>query len=323
MLSDNFGRHLTYLRLSLTKLCNFRCGYCLPDGYRGGANQPLSLDEIRRLIRIFAEFGVEKVRLSGGEPTLRSDFIEIAAMIRTFPEIKKIAFTTNGYRLEKQAHAYVDAGLNAISVSLDSLDAKIFHQITGHNRLPEVLRGIEQAVAAGFESVKVNVVLHKGLNDNDLVRFLAWVKTTPISVRFIELMQTGNNRAYFDRYYTSAQPIREALAQAGWQLNRRERSAGPAEEFSHEDYQGSIGLITPYSQAFCKTCNRLRVSSEGNLHLCLFAPSRRSLRELLQRDDQQPALKALITEQLTHKALSHSLHAGKTGMTANFDTIGG
>lgn len=196
-LEDGFSRRFYYLRLSITDVCNFRCTYCLPDGYRPpdgnkeGRKSFLSLEEIRRIVSGFAAMGTRKVRLTGGEPSLRRDFTAIIETVANTPGIEKVAMTTNGYRLKERAQEWFDAGLNALNVSVDSLDPRQFHQITGENKLAEVMEGIEAALAAGFKSVKINAVLLKGLNDQQLDQFLAWIRHKPIELRFIELMQTG------------------------------------------------------------------------------------------------------------------------------------
>ncbi len=322
-ITDPFGRKFYYLRLSITDVCNFRCGYCLPNGYQGKAKQFLTLPEIRRLVAAFAELGMQKVRLTGGEPTVRNDFLEIAAVVANTPGVKKLALTTNGYQLFDQVQAFYDAGINAINVSVDSLNPEKFHQLTGHNRLPKILLGIQRAQQIGFSSVKINAVLLKDVNDIELPLFLEWIKYEKVSLRFIELMQTGTNREYFERHHVSADSIRLQLLEQGWTPNLRAMDAGPAIEFSHTQYTGKIGLIAPYAKDFCTSCNRLRVSAEGNLHLCLFGALGYPLRSLLQDDTQKEELKNKVIACLQHKKISHFLQDGNTGMNQHFSTIGG
>ncbi len=323
-LKDSFGRNFPYLRLSITDVCNFRCSYCLPDGYRcHGKPAFLDKDEIRRLVDAFAELGVHKIRLTGGEPTVRKDFTEIAHRISNHPAIAQTAFTTNGYRLREYAKEWRDAGLTHINISVDSLDAKRFHTITGHDRLTEILEGVDAAIDAGFKKVKINVVLLKGVNDGELADYLAWAKESPISIRFIELMQTGDNLDYFKKYHLSVDVITQQLMQAGWVTKPRALEAGPAVEYVHADYDGSIGLIAPYSKDFCKGCNRLRVTATGDLRLCLFGAQGTSLRHLLQEDEQKPLLRQLISNQLVYKCSSHFLAYGDTGITPHLASVGG
>jgi len=325
-LTDAFARKFYYLRLSITDVCNFRCTYCLPDGYKphGHSNKSfLSLDEIRRVSRAFAHLGTEKVRLTGGEPSLRRDFCEIIAAVRESPSIKTLAVTTNGYRMARDIDKWRDAGLTNINVSVDSLDARQFHAITGQDKFRDVMAGIDAAFDAGFSKVKVNTVLMRDVNHASLNTFLDWIKTRPIQLRFIELMETGDGGDLFRKHHVSGEVLREQLVRQGWQLQVRSRSDGPAQVFSHPDYLGEIGLIMPYEKDFCASCNRLRVSAIGNLHLCLFGEQGIPLRDLLANDMQQDDLMDRIQGGLSRKKQTHFLHEGNTGITQNLSFIGG
>lgn len=325
-LTDAFARKFYYLRLSITDVCNFRCSYCLPDGYKpqGVANKSfLSLDEIRRVTRAFASMGTEKVRLTGGEPSLRRDFSDIIAAVRENPEIRQLAVTTNGYRLARDIKTWREAGLTAVNVSIDSLDARQFHAITGQDKFHQVMAGIDATFAAGFTRVKVNTVLMRDVNHHQLDSFLHWIKDRPIQLRFIELMETGEGRELFRKHHVSGKVVRDILLSRGWVHQLRQRSDGPAQVFCHPDYQGEIGLIMPYEKDFCSSCNRLRVSSVGNLHLCLFGEQGIALRDLLVQDNQQAELEARISAALSHKKQTHFLLDGDTGITQNLSFIGG
>ncbi len=325
-LTDAFERKFYYLRLSITDVCNFRCTYCLPDGYRphGVTNKGfLSLDEIRRVTRAFAALGTEKVRLTGGEPTLRRDFTDIVAAVAENPAVRQIAVTTNGYRMARDVCAWRDAGLTAINVSLDSLDARQFHAITGQDKFDQVMAGIDAAFDAGFERVKVNTVLMRDVNHHQLDTFLDWIQSRPIQLRFIELMETGEGGELFRKHHISGSVLRDELLRRGWIHQIRSRSDGPAQVFCHPDYAGQIGLIMPYEKDFCASCNRLRVSSIGNLHLCLFGDGGIALRDLLADDRHQDELRSRIERALAHKKQTHFLHDGHTGITNNLSYIGG
>lgn len=322
-LVDNFERAFPYLRLSITDICNFRCEYCLPDGYQGSKPKFLTLPEIQRLVTAFAELGVWKIRLTGGEPSVRKDFSEIIKMISHTPGVETTAFTTNGYRLKDQAQHWFDAGVRNLNVSMDSLNQKTFHKITGHDRLPDILQGIEKTLKIGYDSVKVNVVLLRGVNENALPDYLDYIRDRPVTVRFIELMQTGDNLAYFTKRHLSAEVIETQLLARGWVRNIRINGAGPAVNFTHPDYQGAIGLIAPYAKDFCLGCNRLRVTATGDLRLCLFGDMGVPLRDLLQSDDQKQALQKRITVQLQYKKSSHFLAEGETGLIPNLSATGG
>ena len=323
-LQDPQGRKFPYLRLSITDLCNFRCNYCLPEGCQDHHHsQSLTLAEIKRLVSAFAAVGVEKIRLTGGEPTLRNNFADIVRTIKQVPGIRKVAMTTNGYKMEQRVTDWLDAGVDAINVSVDSLNPQTFNLITGHNRLQEVLDGMEKAFAHGLPEIKVNAVALKGINDQELGAFIQWVKERPITIRFIELMQTGGNERFFDEHHYSGKKIRDRLLDQGWIRKVRPVDAGPAQEFCHPEYKGQVGVIMPYSKDFCNDCNRLRVTSLGQLQLCLFAESGIELRDLLQSDDQQDELVARIHQSLKLKKDSHFLDQRVTGGTQNLAQLGG
>ena len=324
-LVDAFQRHYYYLRLSITDQCNFRCNYCLPNGYQPEANKPsfLTLSEITRVARAFAAMGTEKIRLTGGEPTLRKDFLTIAESVANVEGIRHVALTTNGYRMAKDVADWKRAGVTSVNVSVDSLDPRMFHQITGINKFDEVMRGIDRAFDVGYHKVKVNSVLMKNLNDHEFNQFLAWVKNRPIQMRFIELMQTGEMDSFFERHHLSGEILEQKLLSQGWQLQQRGATDGPAKVFSHPDYQGEIGLIMPYEKNFCASCNRLRVSAKGKLHLCLFGEEGIELRDLLQSEEQQGILQSRIFSALQGKREHHYLHQGDSGIRNHLASIGG
>lgn len=323
-LSDAIGRRFEYLRLSLTEVCNFRCTYCLPDGYKKSCQRPaeLTVEEIRRAVTAFAQLGLWKVRLTGGEPTLRRDFENVASAVSSVPGIRRVAMTTNGYRLAERAQAWRDCGVNAINISVDSLDPARFAAITGHDRLGEVLRGIEAARDAGFESIKLNAVLMRGVNDDELAAMVQFVTTRDLSLRFIEVMRTNDNAAFFDRHHVAGQSVIDRLEAAGWQRLSRAAGAGPAVELGHPHATGRIGIIAPYSRDFCASCNRLRMSSDGKLHLCLFGDGGIDLRPLLAADDLAPLI-TRIRAMVGTKAPAHRLHSGNSGATPHLASIGG
>ncbi|MCE9679715.1 GTP 3',8-cyclase MoaA [Shewanella sp. AS1] len=323
-LQDNFGRRFHYLRMSVTDVCNFKCSYCLPDGYHpDGKPKFLDLNEIENLVGAFAEVGTQKIRITGGEPTLRKDFTDIIRVVKANEKISTIATTTNGYRLAKHAKEWFDAGLRRINISVDSLDPRMFYQITGENKFDDVMRGVDAALAAGFERVKINAVLLKGLNDKDLPRFLHWIKHTPIDLRFIELMETGLGRDYFQQHHLAGSDIKSQLLQEGWTLDKAAIDDGPAQNFSHDEFKGRVGLIMPYEKNFCASCNRLRVSAKGKLHLCLFTEHGVELRDLLQQRAQRDELITRLHGQLQTKKETHYLHDGITGITKHLASIGG
>ena len=322
-LQDRFARRFTYLRLSLTESCNFRCDYCLPDGPDCSSRKyEITLPEVRRLVTAFAKLGTTKIRLTGGEPCLRKDLTEIIATCKSVPGIEKVAMTTNGYRMKRDLPAWRDAGLDAINVSIDSLDPSTFHLVTGQNKLPEIIEGIDQAVDMDFATVKVNTVLLKQYNGGELPEFLKFIKDRNVALRFIELMRTTDNTEYYQRHHVSGESIKQQLQSEGWSLTSRADNAGPAQEFTHPDYQGKMGLIMPYSKGFCDDCNRLRVSSLGQLFLCLFTEQHQDIRKYLQSDDPEPLMNAL-RDNIMLKEATHGLHEGNSGATRHLAMIGG
>lgn len=322
MLEDNLGRRFYYLRLSVTDVCNFRCNYCLPDGYDAADQAPhLSGAEAGRVIRAFASLGTQKVRLTGGEPSLRADLPEIIAGAKGTPGIRRVAVTSNGYKLPRVIDEWRRAGLDQLNISIDSLDAGEFARITGHDCLPKVLAGIDRALELGV-TTKVNAVLLADGARRRLQDFLHWLRAVPVTLRFIELMRTGDNRDFFASNHLRGATIEEQLIRDGWQLLPRPHDAGPAREYMHPDYRGRIGLITPYSEDFCQSCNRLRVSAQGRLHLCLFAEEGMDLMEEIRSGDTG-RLAEKIRTLVGHKAPSHYLQQGQVGATRNLAMLGG
>lgn len=322
MLTDNHGRRFYYLRLSVTDVCNFRCDYCLPDGYQATDNSPhLGTAEISTVVRAFASLGTQKVRLTGGEPSLRADLPEIIAATKATPGIRRVAVTSNGYKLPRVIGQWCDAGLDQLNISIDTLDPEEFADFTGHDCLPRVLRGIEQARALGLE-VKVNAMLLQGGADRRLREFLGWLRHTPVTLRFIELMRTGDNREFFASNHIRGDAVERELVRDGWQLVERPRDAGPAREYRHPDYLGRIGFITPYSEDFCDSCNRLRVSAQGRLHLCLFAEHGIDLYPEIAAGDSA-ALAERIRREIGAKEPSHYLQQEQVGATRNLSMLGG
>jgi cyclic pyranopterin phosphate synthase len=325
VLADRFGRQFPYLRLSVIEACNFSCSYCLPAGYRArpGTPPPLRHDEIARLLRAFARLGMRKVRLTGGEPSLRKDLADIIAVAAATPGIDKVALTTNGCLLRKRIGAWRAAGLTHLNVSVDALERERFARITGQDRLDDLLAGIDTALGLGLHAVKLNAVLLRGLNDDQLPAWLDYLRDRPLGLRFIELMRTGDNAAYFARHHYRAEALEEQLRAGGWRMLPRAADAGPARDYAHPDYAGRIGIIAPYSRDFCAGCNRLRVTARGDLRLCLFGNVGIPLRPLLQADAQAEELQAAVASQLGLKAAGHRLQQGDTGLTPHLASIGG
>ena len=327
-LRDSFGRTFPYIRLSITDVCNFKCGYCLPNGYqidKSDNRKFLNINEIKRLAKGLSEMGVCKIRLTGGEPTVRKDFFDIVKILKNESGIKKVVMTTNGYHLDQKAKNIVDGGLNGINISIDSLNPETFKKITGHDRLNEILFGIKKLQNLGFDNIKVNAVLLNGINssEKDFEEWSKFIKINKIDFRYIELMQTGDNLDYFKQYHISSNIFKNYLIKNKWIHQTLGRDAGPSLNYINPEYKGKFGIIAPYSKNFCKTCNRLRITSRGDLRLCLFGNTGISIRHLLQKDNQLEELKDLISKQLHFKKESHYLELGETGLTKNLSKTGG
>ncbi len=328
ILKDSFGRKFPYIRLSISDVCNFKCGYCLPDGYKIDKSDNrtfINIDEIRRLAKALSELGVSKIRLTGGEPTIRKDFFEIVKIIKENSGIKKTVITTNGYKLDKIANDIKNSGLDGINISIDSLDPKTFKKITGHDRLEEILRGIKNLQKLNFKNIKINAVLLKGINDSekDFDSWAEFIKNNEIDFRYIELMQTGDNLDYFNKYHVPSKKFVDYLNNNNWIIQTFGKDAGPAKNYLNPKFKGKFGVIAPYSKDFCKSCNRLRITAKGDLRLCLFGNTGINIRHLMQKDSQLEELKDLILKQLNFKKESHYLEIGETGLTKNLSTTGG
>ena len=325
-LVDNFHRQLSYLRLSITDFCNFRCDYCLPDGYTANAGKrpdnELSVSEIDILIQAFAKLGTTKVRLTGGEPSIRQDLPRIIELAKQTQGIQTVAVSSNGYRLAKHLSDWQTAGLNQLNISIDSFDPTIFKQITGFDILPTLLKDMDKLLATTDIKLKLNGILMADTAFDNLQSVLSFVKNRPVTYRFIEFMQTSDNKALFFAQHSSGQRIKDFLLQNGWQSQRRSSDAGPAIEYRHADYVGGIGLIEPYAPQFCDSCNRLRVSSQGKVHLCLFDNGSYDVRAFLANGDVGGLVHALQSL-MPIKPEYHLLKQNDSGIMANLSMIGG
>jgi len=314
--------------MSITDVCNFKCGYCLPNGYQADKSDNrtfLNIKEIERLTKALSELGVCKIRLTGGEPTVRKDFFDVLKVIKKHSGIKKTVITTNGYHLDQKAQKIKESGLDGINISIDSLDRETFKNITGHDRLPEILEGIKKLQELNFKNIKINAVLLKGVNDKeeDFEKWAEFIKKNEVDFRYIELMQTGDNLDYFNKYHVPASKFVNYLNERNWIFQTFGKDAGPSKNYINTNYKGKFGVIAPYSKDFCKSCNRLRITAKGDLRLCLFGNTGINIRHLMQKDGQIEELKDLILKQLNFKKESHYLELGETGLTKNLSTTGG
>ena len=306
MLQDRFGRTISYLRLSVTDRCDLRCSYCMPEGFKGFEEPEhwLTFDEVERLLGVFARHGLRRVRLTGGEPLLRRNLPDLAARISALPGIEDLSLSTNATQLTKHAKALKAAGVRRLNVSLDSLDRGCVEKVAGRNVLDQVLEGLMTAKEVGFEPIKINMVAMKGVNDHEIDDMAAFCIEHGFILRMIEAMpmgDTGRNSQYLD-----LQPVRERLQKRfGLVPQAQELGGGPARYWQTEDGRGNIGFITPISQHFCATCNRVRLSVDGTLYLCLGQEERFEFRPLLRAGASDEELDAALRHAIELKPERH------------------
>ena len=307
-LTDKHGRKHDYIRISVTDRCNLRCVYCMPE--EGVEFEPeeniLRAEEIREVVRVLAGMGIRKLRLTGGEPLLRKDLPELVAMLAAVPGIEDIGLTTNGIFLEKKAEALKLAGLTRINISLDSLREDRFRLITRGGDIRKVLSSVDAALRAGLDPVKLNVVLVKGVNDDEIADFLKLTMDRRLNVRFIEYMPIGHSGKDWKSGYL---PLEEVLRQAealglGVEPAGGITGNGPAENYRLQGAEGTFGLIHPVSDHFCQACNRLRLTADGYIKPCLYWSDEFHVRSSIGDDE---ALRALIRKALATKPENHEM----------------
>ena len=323
---DPFGRHIDYLRISVTDRCNERCLYCMPEGYKGWAQRAdhLTADEIVRVVETSTGLGFRKFRITGGEPLVRKDIVEIARRIWDLPGVQTLGLSTNGLLLKPLAMPLKQAGVRSVNISLDTLDPDGYRKLTG-GRLESAIEGIDAAMAAGFEIVKLNCVLLRGINEDQIVPLAEFGATRGMPVRFIELMPLAPGGPIDDRHFFSVAEAMARFSAHGPLVPAAEKPPGhgPARYFRHRRGGALVGFIGSVTCAdFCATCNRLRVSAQGKLHLCLFSDTGLDLRETI-RTGNADALAEKVRALIGNKEVSHYLQQGNTGGTQNLSIIGG
>jgi GTP 3',8-cyclase len=326
-LVDGFNRSIDYLRVSVTDKCNLRCVYCMPE--EGLAwlrrDEILSYEEIVEIVAAAASVGVRAIRLSGGEPLLRRDLARLVAAIARVDGIEDIALSTNGLLLEEQLPALARAGLRRVNVSLDTLQPQRFEAIARRPGLDLVLRGIEAAVAAGLQPVKINCVVMRRRNDDEIAHFAALTRERPIFVRFIEVMPVHENLGLSRDAYISSDEILERVASIG-QIAPVEGPGGngPARYFAFPGAPGAVGVISPLSHDYCERCNRVRLSADGRLRLCLFGDYAVDLRAPLRAGAGREAIAELLRSSMLIKPERHHLRLGEAASRMRaFSEIGG
>ncbi|MBX3117461.1 MAG: GTP 3',8-cyclase MoaA [Fimbriimonadaceae bacterium] len=305
-LTDRFGRVHTYLRVSVTDRCNLRCVYCMPEEgvVCKSREEILSFEEIARLTTIFAECGVSKVRLTGGEPTVRKDLPDLVRSLAKIEGIKDLLLTTNGIALAKHAALYRGAGISGVNISLDTLRPDRFFSISRRDGLSQVLDGIQAALEVGFEPVKLNMVVMKGVNEDEILDFVELARTMLIQVRFIEFMPFQANGWSAGGLYPFAEMKRDI--ETAYRLAPIDACPGAvATEFSIENGEGNIGFITSMTHNFCSGCNRVRLTADGQMKNCLFSTSETNLRDAMRSGASDDALTEIIRECVMGKWKEH------------------
>ncbi|MBI4115643.1 MAG: GTP 3',8-cyclase MoaA [Candidatus Omnitrophica bacterium] len=307
MLIDSFGRIINYLRISVTDRCNLRCLYCVPLGGFPSADRPeiLSYEEILLLVECFVELGVDKIRLTGGEPLIRKDLSILVRGLKNLHEIKDISLSTNGVHLAEQAEELFHAGLKRINVSLDTFDPDKFLRITGLKPHAKVLEGIEAAIRVGFYPIKINVVVLKGINDDEIASFVAFAMFHPVEIRFIELMPTRNCFLVGNDRFVSNDIIKDEVGQLAELIPEPILPGDVARGYRLGGGLGKIGFISSLTHSFCSECNRIRLRSDGILKLCLHGDETFDLRTPLRRGATKDELISLIQEAVMSKPKGH------------------
>jgi GTP 3',8-cyclase len=311
-LVDSFGRVVNNLRISVTDRCNFRCRYCMPEeGMQWLPKEELlTFEELARVARIFAGLGVTKVRLTGGEPLMRKDLHTLVSYLTAIKDIRDLALTTNGFFLREQIADLVQAGLKRINVSLDSLDPVKFNVMTRRNYYHRVLDGLEAAEQAGLNPIKVNVVLMRGINDNEIPAFARLARSKPYVIRFIEFMPIGADDGWRpERVVPASEVIRTIERSTGRSLRPVEvHGAQPADRYRFDDESGEIGFISSVSEPFCEHCNRVRITSDGKLRTCLFSLDETDLRGLVRTGAIDEDIVATIRQAVSKKERGHHIN---------------
>lgn len=309
-LIDSFGRVHKNLRISVTDRCNIRCFYCMPEVVKFLPRKDvLSFEEIVRLTRVFASLGIERIRLTGGEPLARRGLSDLVGMLKEIDGIKEIAATTNGLLLAEQAAGLRQAGLDRLNVSLDTLDPDKYHKITRRNGLEKVIAGIEAAQEAGFDNIRMNAVAIAGLTESDIVPLAKFARQRGLELRFIEFMPLDGDQRWKSDSVMTGSSIRETIEREVGVLVEADRklASQPAVDFAYADGQGRVGFIDPVSAPFCSACDRVRITAEGKLRNCLFSTQEWNLKELLRGGATDSDIYESIVQSVAQKKSGHGI----------------
>ena len=311
LLRDAHNRIIRDLRVSLTDRCNFRCFYCLPNGEPPLARKDtiLTFEEIERICEIFAGLGIEKIRLTGGEPLLRKDVEVLVEKISKF-KFKDLALTTNGHTLKSRAKELKRAGLDRVTISLDSLKKDNFREITGVDKLDEVLEAIEAAQNADLNPVKINSVIVRDRNDDEIVDFARFARENDLAMRFIEFMPLDSGHDWSREMVVSGKEIREKIDKV-FPLKLKEKSRGAETAWKYEfadGAKGEIGIIAPVTQMFCGACSRIRLTADGQIRTCLFSTTEHNLRDVMRSGASRDEIVGFIRDVVLQKEKSHHIN---------------
>lgn len=323
-LVDPFDRRIEYLRLSVTDKCNLRCFYCLPKRFRSFEQSAhwLSFDEIERVIGAFAELGVKRVRITGGEPLVRKHLPELVARLSTLSGVTDLSLSTNAVLLSTQAQALHEAGITRINVSLDTLRPDRFAKITG-GKLEPVMRGLLSAKAAGFSPIKINMLALKGINEDEFEDMVGFCLEHDFTLRFIETMPIGTPGRNASQHYLDLNIVKQQLGRRFELVPGVMSGGGPARYVQVKGTNLRIGFITPISQHFCETCNRVRLSFDGTLYLCLGQDNKYELRPLLRGGISDEGLKEAIHEAIALKPERHEFRKNPGQVVRLMNITGG
>ena len=317
-MQDSYGRNITYLRLSVTELCNLRCRYCMPaDGVcKKGHDEMLTEEEIVLAVETAAELGVTKLRITGGEPLVKKNIVSICARTANVPGIREVCLTTNGVLLPQLARPLKEAGVRRLNISLDTLDAEKYRYITRIGSLDDALRGIEAALDAGFEKIKLNAVLIGGFNDDEIAPLADLTRKWPVDMRFIEMMPMYDSGDFNKASFIPSERVLQALPE----LSEEARDGGVARLYRLPGAQGRVGLISPLSSHFCRECNRIRLTADGKLKPCLHGKAEFPIKGLDRDGMREQFIKAMLAKPEWHGELSYQ---NRSQAGRNMNTIGG
>jgi GTP 3',8-cyclase len=305
---DSFGRVVRDLRVSVTDRCNFRCLYCMPEEGLPwlGAGDLLTMDELLRALRVSIDLGVRTVRITGGEPTLRRDLVDVVAELA--PLVVELSLTTNGYLMDRLAQPLRDAGLRRVNISLDSLRRDRFKQITRRDGLERVLRGIDASLEAGLAPVKINTVVVRGFNDDEVVPMAHWARGLGVELRFIEFMPLDAPGEWTRDQVVPAGEILITLEEEFGLVPPEVRGSAPAERYRYRDGKGTVGIIASVTRAFCAQCDRVRLTADGQIRTCLFATTEYDLREVLRSGGGDEAVARCYLDAVARKQWGHRIN---------------